>query len=144
MTGEGTHVNGLFSCRWSGSFVEGALRVACSAERKGRSGGERWTFREVGASTWVLLVVLVLGFVVVVGGSTTTSIQGVVSCTGFDVVPWALAALGIVGGVRITLPRRDTVIQRVAVERALGAAAAILGVHLLRAFELISVGATAC
>lgn len=100
--------------------------------------------REVGASTWVLLVVLVLGFVVVVGGSTTTSIQGVVSCTGFDVVPWALAALGIVGGVRITLPRRDTVIQRVAVERALGAAAAILGVHLLRAFELISVGATAC
>lgn len=103
------------------------------------------SLRDVSASMWVILVATIAGFVVFVGGAQTVTINGVTTCSGFDLAAWVAAAIGLGGGLsRVRQPRGTTVVRPTA-ERVLGATAAVLGlIHLLRAVQVVSLGTSPC
>ena len=98
------------------------------------------TWREViGRSpmVWKVAVAIgVLGWFVAVGGSTTTTIDGVSDCDGFDLGPLVVAAVvGVLAVVGLGQARREHPQRRLGVSAQScvgGLLAALVAVHVLR------------
>jgi hypothetical protein len=100
----------------------------------------RPTWREViGRSpmAWKVAVAIgVLGWFFSAGGSTTTTINGVADCDGFDIGPLVVAAVvGVLAVVGVGQARREHPDRRLPVAArwtVLGLLAAVVAVHVVR------------